>query len=162
LLFELSIIPLGGDTHLSDQFAEILTLIEESGLPYVLGPVSTCIEGSWDDVMPVVRACHERARKASTHVITMLKIEDDEGQRDKIRENFESVEAKAGTGLKARRVGVGLSASGLPVSPIGGTSRPAGAITVIKNGSPSRAPRLPTAVARSAWKSPLRRITQAD
>jgi uncharacterized protein (TIGR00106 family) len=100
VLFELSIIPLGGDTHLSDELAEVLTVIDESGLPYVLGPGSTCIEGSWDEVMPVVRACHDRARKASTHVITALKIEDDEGQRNKIRRNVESVEAKAGTVLR--------------------------------------------------------------
>ncbi|WP_250125804.1 thiamine-binding protein [Chroococcidiopsis sp. CCMEE 29] len=44
---ELSIIPLGGDTHLSTEIAEILKLIDESGLPYQLTPSGKCIEDEW-------------------------------------------------------------------------------------------------------------------
>jgi uncharacterized protein (TIGR00106 family) len=99
VLCELSVIPLGGDIHLSDELAEVLEVIDASGLAYQLGPAGTCIEGSWDEVMPVVRDCHERARGVSKHVITILKIEDDEGQGNKIRRNVQSVEGKAGRPL---------------------------------------------------------------
>jgi uncharacterized protein (TIGR00106 family) len=95
LLCELSIIPLGRDIHMSDELAEVLEVIDASGLVYQLGPAGTCIEGSWDEVMPVVRACHDRARDLSKHVITILKIEDDEGQRNKISRNVQSVESKS-------------------------------------------------------------------
>jgi hypothetical protein len=37
----------------------------------------------------VIRACHEEARRASPHVVTLLRIEDDQGQRDKIRTNVD-------------------------------------------------------------------------
>jgi uncharacterized protein (TIGR00106 family) len=100
MLFELSVIPLGGDIHLSDELAQVLEVVESSGLPYLLGPGSTCIEGSWDQVMPVIRACHDRARETSRHVITQVSIEDDEGQRGKLKRNVESVEAKAGHRLQ--------------------------------------------------------------
>jgi uncharacterized protein YqgV (UPF0045/DUF77 family) len=100
MLFELSIIPTD-ELHASEELAEVLEVIDSSGLPYLLGPGSTCIEGSWDQVMPVIHACHERARSASKHVITLLKIEDDEGQRDKIRRNVKSVESKAGRKLQS-------------------------------------------------------------
>ncbi len=100
MLFELSILPLGGDAHLSDELAQVLKVVEVSGLPYRLGPGSTYIEGSWDQVMPVIRACHACARGASKHVVTMVRIEDDEGQPGKIHRNVESVEAKAGHKLE--------------------------------------------------------------
>jgi uncharacterized protein YqgV (UPF0045/DUF77 family) len=96
MLFELSVIPLGGDIHLSDELAEVIAVVEKSGLPYLLGPGSTCIEGSWEGAMPVIRACHEQARRSSRHVITLLKVEDDAGQTGKIRSNVLSVAEKAG------------------------------------------------------------------
>jgi uncharacterized protein (TIGR00106 family) len=95
MLFELSVIPLGGDIHLSDELAEVLEVVDRSGLRYRLGPTSTSIEGDWDDVMGTIRECHRQARRASKHVITLIKVEDDEGERNKLEENVESVEAKA-------------------------------------------------------------------
>lgn len=100
LLFELSVLPIGGDIHLSDELARVLEVVDRSGLSYQLGPGSTCIEGEWERVLPVIRACHEEARRASPHVVTLLRIEDDQGQRDKIRTNVESVEAKVGKPLE--------------------------------------------------------------
>ena len=100
MLFEISVIPLGGDIHLSDELAGVLSVVDRSGLPYQLGPGSTCIEGEWDEAMALIRDCHREARRTSKHVITLIKVEDDEGQRDKIRSNVESVEAKAGQPLE--------------------------------------------------------------
>jgi uncharacterized protein (TIGR00106 family) len=100
MLFELSVIPLGGDKHLSDELAPVLSLIDRSGLPYQLGPGSTCIEGGWEEAMELIRACHREARSRSKHVITLIRIEDDEGEHDKIRTNVASVEAKAGHTLE--------------------------------------------------------------
>jgi uncharacterized protein (TIGR00106 family) len=67
MLVELSVIPLGGNTHLSTPIAEVLKLIDASGIRYQLTPSGTCIEGEWDEVMPVVRLCHERMRGLSSH-----------------------------------------------------------------------------------------------
>ncbi len=100
MLVELSIIPLGGDTHLSTEIAEILKLIDESRLPYQLTPSGTCIEGEWDKVMPLIRQCHDRARSKSSHVITTIKIEDEAGEQDKLTRNITSVEEKVGRTLR--------------------------------------------------------------
>jgi uncharacterized protein (TIGR00106 family) len=99
MLFELSITPLG-DVHLSDEIAQILEVIDRSGLPYQLTPGSTYIEGSWDEVLPIIRACHESARRSSRHVITSLRIEDDAGEPNKIRRNVESVQDKTSADLE--------------------------------------------------------------
>jgi uncharacterized protein YqgV (UPF0045/DUF77 family) len=81
----------------------VLEVVDRSGLRYQLGPGSTCIEGEWERVLPVIRACHDEARRASPHVVTLLRIEDDQGQRDKIRKNVESVEAKVGKQLERKQ-----------------------------------------------------------
>jgi len=96
MLFELSIIPLGGNTHLSGEIAEAVKMIDASGLPYQLTPSGTCIEGDWQEVMALIRQCHERMRERSVHVITTIKIEDEEGGRDKLTQNVKSVEDKVG------------------------------------------------------------------
>jgi uncharacterized protein (TIGR00106 family) len=99
MLVELSIVPVGGDAHLSDEIAEVLKIIDVSGLPYQLTPTGTCLEGEWEEVMSVVRQCHSRARERSPHVMTWIKIEDDEGETNKLTRNIVSVEEKAGRSL---------------------------------------------------------------
>ena len=100
MLAELSIIPLGNSAHLSGELAKVLKLVDESGLPYQLTPSGTCIEGEWDELMPLIRQCHERARKASPHVVTLIKIEDDEGEQHKLTRNVASIEEKIGHPLQ--------------------------------------------------------------
>ena len=92
MLVELSITPLTGDTHISNEIAGILHIIEDSDVPYQLTPTGTCLEGEWDDVMPVIRQCHEQAREYAPHVITDLKIEDQDGAVDQLSENIRSVQ----------------------------------------------------------------------
>jgi len=100
MLIELSIVPLGSDVHWSDQLAEALKLVDASGLPYVLTPSGTCIEGEWDEVLTLVRQCHERVRQTSPHVLTSINIEDEEGGRDQLTRNIASVEEKLGRPLR--------------------------------------------------------------
>jgi uncharacterized protein (TIGR00106 family) len=100
MLVELSINPLGRGTHISADLAAVLKLIDDSGLRYILTPFGTCIEGEWNEVMDLVRRCHELARKTSTHVMTTIRIEDEEGATDKLSENISSVERAAGRELR--------------------------------------------------------------
>ena len=99
MLIELSILPLVGDGHISDELADVLKLIDSYGLPYQLTPTATCIEGEWNEVMELVRQCHNRVRSKSSHVVTFIKIEDEQGVTDKLSRNVSSVEQKAGRRL---------------------------------------------------------------
>jgi uncharacterized protein (TIGR00106 family) len=100
MLVELSIVPLGCDVSWSDELAEILKRVDASGLPYVLTPSGTCIEGEWDPVMALVHQCHDLARRSSPHVLTSIRIEDEEGVRDQLTRNIASVEDKLGRTLR--------------------------------------------------------------
>jgi uncharacterized protein YqgV (UPF0045/DUF77 family) len=50
--------------------------------------------------MELVKRCHQQARSASSHVMTTLRIEDEEGATDKLNENIAAVEQAAGRSLK--------------------------------------------------------------
>jgi uncharacterized protein (TIGR00106 family) len=100
MLAEISIIPLGRGTHLSQDLGQILKTIDESGIRYRLTPSGTCIEGEWDEVMALVKRCHEQARTASAHVMTTVRIEDESGDNDKLNSNIDSVEREAGRRLR--------------------------------------------------------------
>jgi uncharacterized protein (TIGR00106 family) len=100
MLIELSIVPLGCDVRWSDQLAEALKLVDASGLPYLLTPSGTCIEGEWDEVMALVRRCHDLVRRSSPHVLTSIRIEDEEGGRDQLTRNIAAVEEKLGRPLR--------------------------------------------------------------
>jgi len=100
MLVELSINPLGRGTHLSKDLGEILRIIDDSGLPYCLTPSGTCIEGEWDELMDIIRQCHQHARGVSSHVMTTIRIEDEEGATNKLDENIAAVERAAGRTLK--------------------------------------------------------------
>ncbi|HEY6065194.1 MAG TPA: thiamine-binding protein [Thermoanaerobaculia bacterium] len=47
MLAELSIVPLGRGEHLSAALAEILDLVDRSGIRYKFTPSGTCLEGNW-------------------------------------------------------------------------------------------------------------------
>jgi uncharacterized protein YqgV (UPF0045/DUF77 family) len=49
--------------------------------------------------MEVVRQCHAKARRGSRHVMTTVRIEDEEGENDKLIRNVTSVEEKLGRQL---------------------------------------------------------------
>jgi uncharacterized protein (TIGR00106 family) len=94
MLVELSIIPIGGDPHLSEEIAKVIELIDASSLPYQLTATATLIEGEWDEVMPLIRQCHDLMCDLSPHVVTNIKIEHDEGERNKLTRNVASVTEK--------------------------------------------------------------------
>jgi uncharacterized protein (TIGR00106 family) len=96
MIADLSIIPIGGPPHTSDLLARVLTLIADSGLRYQLTPTTTCLEGTWEQITAVARRCHELARRDSSHVVTLLRFEDDAGVESKLAANTASVEIKAG------------------------------------------------------------------
>jgi len=104
MLVELSTDPLGRGPHLSHDLAEILKIIDDSGLRYCLTPFGSCIEGEWDEVMALVKRCHEQARRGSSHVMTTLRIDDEAGATNKLNENIASVERAVGHKLQRSMV----------------------------------------------------------
>ena len=65
VLVELSIIPLGSNGKTNDRVAEILNLVNKTGLVIEQLHNGTCIEGNWSDICPLIYACYEQVQEQS-------------------------------------------------------------------------------------------------
>ena len=75
VLAELSIVPMDKGDSFSTYVAKALTVIKNSGLTYQLGPMGTCIEGEWNEVMAVITKCFETLKADSRRVSVSIKID---------------------------------------------------------------------------------------
>jgi uncharacterized protein (TIGR00106 family) len=100
MLAEVSIVPLDKGVHLSSYVAQMLDIIDMSGLEYRLTAMGTIVEGGWDDVMGLIRRCHERMAQESERVETIIRIDDHRGKSGRISGKVESVEKVLGKRLK--------------------------------------------------------------
>ncbi len=99
LLAEFSISPLDKGASVSPWVARSLDLIDRSGLPYRLGPMGTTVEGEWDEVMAVVKACFERMAEDCERITVTLKGDWRRGRSGRLTAKVEKVEATLGRKL---------------------------------------------------------------
>lgn len=100
LLAEFSIWPMDKGESVGPYVARALDIVDRSGLPYKLGPLGTCIEGDWPDVMHVIQACYEELAKDSNRISCTLKMDWRRGQSGRLETKVESVEQLLGRKLK--------------------------------------------------------------
>ena len=101
MIASFSVIPIGTGVELKEQVAEIVKVIDDSGLPYRTTAMATEIEGRWEEVMAVVKAAHDLGRRFSGRVLTTITIDDREGCRGRLHGKVSDVEAIIGK--KAQR-----------------------------------------------------------
>jgi uncharacterized protein (TIGR00106 family) len=100
MLIEFSIIPIGIGSSIGDQLAEVLKIIDATGLPYKINPMGTVIEGEWDEIMKLVKKCHNTVMKTGERAITTISIDDRKGKPNRIDEKVKSIEKRIGKPLK--------------------------------------------------------------
>ncbi len=100
MLAEFAVFPVSSGESLSGAVAEILDIIDRSGLPYRLTPMATVVEGEWDEVLELVKQCHLACRSKHRRVSTRIHIDDREGGAGRLEGKIASVEEKLGRELK--------------------------------------------------------------
>lgn len=92
VIIDLSIFPMDkSGTSLSPYVARVLEVIKSSGLPYVLGPMGTSIEGEWDEVMAVVTACYNELEQESDRIYVAVKADCRKNRTNGMRLKVQSV-----------------------------------------------------------------------
>ena len=94
VIIEFSIFPLDKGVSLSPYVARALKMIQDSGLPYELNPMGTCVEGEWNQVMSLVDRCFQALQKDSDRVYLALKADYRKGPAGRLKGKVESVKAK--------------------------------------------------------------------
>ena len=100
LLAEFSIWPMDKGESVSAYVARALDIVDQSGLPYKLGPLGTCIEGEWPDVMAVIQKCYEELAKDSNRIACTVKMDWRKGRAGRLESKVETVEKTLGRKLK--------------------------------------------------------------
>ncbi len=100
ILAELTMYPLDQGESLSKYVARSLEIIEASGLAYRFGPMSTTLEGEWDEVMAVIKRCYERMHEDCRRIECSVRIDARDGPGGRIDSKMASVERAIGHSLK--------------------------------------------------------------
>ena len=102
MVLQFATFPVGPDAgqSLSPVVAQSLEVIEASGLEYQLTSMGTIVEGEWDELMEIVKKCHQNIGEKFSRVYTVITIDDRKGAQGRLKGKIESVEEKAGKKFK--------------------------------------------------------------
>ena len=99
MLFQLTMFPTTKKTataSASAEVAKVIDIIDKSGLPYKLGPMSTTIEGNWEPVMKVINKARLMLRRSHSRVYIIITIDDRKDAKRRLTGKIASVERKLG------------------------------------------------------------------
>jgi len=100
MLAEFSIVPVGVGISIGDYLADVLRIVDQSGLPYKVNPMGTCVEGEWSEIMRLTRRCHSSVMKKADRAILTITIDDRKGKPNRLELKVKSVEKRLGKQLK--------------------------------------------------------------
>jgi len=100
LLAEFSLTPIGTGTSVSAWVSRSIDIIDRSGLPYRLGPMGTCVEGEWDEVLGVLKTCFARMAEDCERISISFKGDWRKGATGRLTAKIDKVEATLGRRLK--------------------------------------------------------------
>jgi uncharacterized protein (TIGR00106 family) len=92
MLAAFSITPLGVGDSVSESVADAVGIVRDSGLPNETNAMFTNVEGEWDDVMAVIKACVMKVGEAAPRVSVVIKIDHRPGVTDGLHAKVASVE----------------------------------------------------------------------
>jgi|Deesub1362B_J571_1020462.scaffolds.fasta_scaffold00748_7 uncharacterized protein (TIGR00106 family) len=104
MIVEFTISPIGVGESLSKYVAKVIDLVDKSGLPYLLTPMGTIVEGEWDEVMDLIKRCHHLMLEMAPRVTTRIYIDDRPGRKGLLEYKTKSVEEKLGRPIRRAKL----------------------------------------------------------
>jgi uncharacterized protein (TIGR00106 family) len=89
-----SITPLGVGDSVSGAVAEAVRLVRESGLPNETNAMFTNVEGDWDEVMVLLKACVDKVAEVAPRVSVVVKIDHRPGHEGGLTRKVEAIERR--------------------------------------------------------------------
>ncbi len=103
VIVEFSLFPMDKGQSVGAYVARAAGIVRQSGLPHVLGPMGTCLEGEYDEVMAVVGRCVKALEPDCERVYMTVKMDWRRGRTGGLAGKTASVEERlrAGEGGQA-------------------------------------------------------------
>ncbi len=100
VLAEFSMSPMDKGESVSEYVARSLEIVAESGVAYRLGPMGTCLEGEWGEVMGVIGDCYRQMSADCARITCSIKIDARKGKTGRLESKVRSVEEWLGRELR--------------------------------------------------------------
>lgn len=100
VMLEFSMFPVDKGETLSPYVARVVKIVAQSGVSYRLNPMGTVLEGEWEELMTVVRACHQELARDCHRISTSIRIDYRKGDARRMDTKIASVEQKLHAELK--------------------------------------------------------------
>lgn len=91
VLVEFSIFPTDKGESVSSYVAQVIDLIDRSGVDYQLTPMGTILEGDWESVNKVVSDCVKLLEGQSNRIYMSLKMDYRKGSGSRLKSKVEKV-----------------------------------------------------------------------
>ena len=98
VLVSFSVTPLGVGEGVSGPVSRAVRIVRDSGLPNETSAMFTTVEGEWDEVMALVRACMDAVLEEAPRVSVVLKIDERPGHDGALTAKVEAVERRLAEG----------------------------------------------------------------
>ncbi len=86
--------PYGKEKSMSKDIAEVIKLIEKSGLSYEFHSMGTNIEGDWDRVIDLIKKCREKLLETNSRIGISILIDEKKEATNQIAHKIKSVKEK--------------------------------------------------------------------
>ncbi len=93
VLLELTMSPLDKGESLGPYVARIVDIIDKSGIPYKLTPMSTIMEGKYEPLMEVVQKCFNELQKDCRRISVSIKIDYRTGNESRLESKILRIES---------------------------------------------------------------------
>lgn len=90
-----SMTPIGKGESVSKQVARVVDVVDKSGIPYIITPMGTIIEGeTWDDVMGILKRGFDSIRENCPRISIYIKIDYRESKSGRLKSKIDSLEER--------------------------------------------------------------------
>ena len=101
VLAEFSMFPTDKGESVSEFVAQILDVIDRSGITYQLTPMGTILEGSWEEVFAVISNCFYALESQSNRITVAIKVDYRKTSESRMLSKIEKVEKILNRKLRA-------------------------------------------------------------
>ncbi len=91
VLAEFAMFPTDKGESVSKYVAQVIDVIDRSGLQYKLTPMGTILEGSWEQVMKVIGDCFKVLEPQCNRIYSAIKIDYRVGESSRMKSKTEKI-----------------------------------------------------------------------
>lgn len=92
VLAEFAMFPTDKGESVSQYVAQVIDVIDKSGLNYQLTPMGTIVEGSWEEVNQVISECFKILEPNCNRVYSSIKMDYRKGEQSRMKSKINKLE----------------------------------------------------------------------